>query len=79
MRETGVAADDAVVVGDTVFDVEMARAAGARAIGVEWGYHRPDALVRAGADVLIGHFSELAGALERLWSATPVAAQRLAT
>ncbi len=67
MRATGVAADDTVVVGDTVFDVEMARAAGARAIGVGWGYHRPEALGRAGAATLIGEFSELVGALDRLW------------
>ena len=37
MRETGVPPRDTVVVGDTVFDVEMARAAGARAIGVAMG------------------------------------------
>ena len=67
MREAGVAAPDTVVVGDTVFDVEMARAAGARSIGVAWGYHPVPALVDAGADAIIADFSELAGALDRLW------------
>jgi phosphoglycolate phosphatase len=68
MRATGVAARDTVVVGDTVFDVEMARAAGARAIGVAWGYHPVPALRDAGADAIVGDFAELVGALERLWS-----------
>jgi phosphoglycolate phosphatase len=67
MRETGVAADDTVVVGDTVFDIEMARAAGARAIGVGWGYHPASALRAAGADALIAAFAELLPTLDRLW------------
>ena len=28
------------MVGDTVYDIAMARAAGAAAIGVTWGYHQ---------------------------------------
>ena len=75
MGATGIAAGDTVVVGDTVFDVEMARAAGARAIAVGWGYHRADDLMRAGADALIGDFSELAGALDRLWAVAPPTAR----
>jgi phosphoglycolate phosphatase len=70
MREAGVEACDTVVVGDTVFDVEMARAAGARSIGVAWGYHPVPTLTEAGADAIVGDFSELAGALDRLWSKT---------
>jgi phosphoglycolate phosphatase len=68
MRETGVAPDDTVVVGDTVFDLEMARAAGARAIGVAWGYHPPAALREAGAHAMIEAFAELLPTLDRLWS-----------
>ena len=37
MREAGVAAADTVVVGDTAYDIAMAHAAGAAAIGVTWG------------------------------------------
>ncbi|MGJ8545792.1 MAG: HAD-IA family hydrolase [Sulfitobacter sp.] len=39
MSETGVAARDTVMIGDTSFDMEMAASAGVRGIGVAWGYH----------------------------------------
>ena len=41
-----------VVIGDTVYDIEMARAAGCRAIGVAWGYHAPAELLAAGAEAV---------------------------
>jgi phosphoglycolate phosphatase len=37
--EAGVDADAAVMIGDTAFDIRMARSARVRAIGVDWGYH----------------------------------------
>ena len=40
---------DAVMIGDTEFDIAMARAAGVPAIGVSWGYHAPAELLAAGA------------------------------
>lgn len=39
-----VAPERAVMVGDTTFDLEMARAAGVDAIGVAWGAHGPERL-----------------------------------
>lgn len=68
LRDTGAAAADAVMVGDTVYDIEMARAAGLRSIGVTWGYHPAEALRQAGADALIGGFAELDAALHGLWT-----------
>ena len=50
LLEGATKAADAVMIGDTVFDMEMARAAGVRAIGVEWGYHAPAELRHAGAE-----------------------------
>lgn len=38
-----------VMIGDTVFDMECAKAAGTDAIGVGWGYHEADELIAAGA------------------------------
>lgn len=47
--EAGAAPGEAVLIGDTVYDVAMARAAGVPAIGVGWGYHDPAELAAAGA------------------------------
>jgi phosphoglycolate phosphatase len=62
--ETGVAVEATVVVGDTVFDMSMARSAGALAIGVAWGYHPSTALLSAGAELIAGSFAELIEALD---------------
>ncbi|MBO9574325.1 MAG: HAD-IA family hydrolase [Sphingobium sp.] len=47
--ETGALAGDAVMIGDTSFDMLMANAAGVAALGVSWGYHAEDELFAAGA------------------------------
>ncbi len=49
MAETGAAPETTVMIGDTHYDIDMAVAAGVRAIGVGWGYHPPEALLEAGA------------------------------
>lgn len=68
MREAGVAPGDTVMIGDTVFDIAMARAAGVAAIGVSWGYHAAADLRAAGADVVVDDFAQLLPALETRWS-----------
>lgn len=65
LAETGVDADQAVMIGDTEFDMSMARAAGMRAIGVSWGYHTVDRLT--GADVLVHRTADLPQAIAGLW------------
>jgi len=65
LAETGVAPEDAVMVGDTVFDMEMAKAAGIRMIAASWGYHPPEAL--AGADASIDRFDDLPDRLNAMW------------
>jgi phosphoglycolate phosphatase len=67
MSEIGTDAADTVVIGDTVFDMEMARAAGASAIGVSWGYHEVDDLRAAGAVTIIDDFASLGTALNVVW------------
>lgn len=59
MAETGIGPDRTTMVGDTSFDMAMARAAGVRPIGVSWGYHPVAALREAGADVLVSSIAEL--------------------
>ena len=49
LAEAGVEARHAVMIGDTTFDIDMARAASVRALGVAWGYHEPAELLAAGA------------------------------
>jgi len=63
LRDTGIAAQDAVMVGDTVFDMDMARAARMHGLGVAWGYH---SAARLGTRV-IADFEELEDALHRIW------------
>lgn len=53
LSATGVAPAGAVMIGDTVFDIAMARNAGIASIGVAWGYHHVTDLQEAGADRLI--------------------------
>jgi phosphoglycolate phosphatase len=66
MAETGVEAASTVVIGDTSFDMEMARSAGATAIGVAWGYHEAVDLWKAGAQALIAQPADLLVELRRL-------------
>ena len=59
MRETGAQPRDTVMIGDTSYDMEMARAAGVTAIGVNWGYHAPEMLHASGAHQVIETFDGL--------------------
>ena len=59
LRETGMSAEDAVMIGDTAFDMEMAQAAGIEGIGVVWGYHRAERLHAAGASHVVATIDEL--------------------
>jgi len=49
MAEAGATPDGTAMIGDTAFDMAMARGAGARAVGVAWGYHAVSELLAAGA------------------------------
>lgn len=65
LAESGVGADAAVMVGDTSFDMAMARSASVGALGVAWGYHRPDLLLAAGAHRVIDTGEALVSAIEQ--------------
>ena len=64
MAETGIGADQTVMIGDTTFDMKMALAAGVGALGVAWGYHTPEELREAGAHAVIQTGEHLAGGVE---------------
>lgn len=66
LAETGVTADNAVMIGDSSFDMVMARAAGAHALGVSWGYQTVTALETAGAEAVIDRYDDADAAIARL-------------
>ncbi len=59
MVDTGADPAETVMIGDTAFDMAMARAAGCRALGVAWGYHAPEELIAAGAEAVAQTPAEL--------------------
>ncbi|MEL6619578.1 MAG: HAD-IA family hydrolase [Pseudomonadota bacterium] len=67
--EAGVAARDAVMLGDTTFDMQMAQGAGVPFVGVGWGYHSPDQM--HGAHAVIRDFDALDAALHAIWEPEP--------
>lgn len=50
--EAGSSHSEAVMIGDTSFDMIMAGDAHVRALGVAWGYHSPQDLTDAGAEAV---------------------------
>jgi phosphoglycolate phosphatase len=66
LQATGVESENAIFVGDTTYDMEMARAARLRSIGVGWGYHGAKQLFTAGANRVAATVEELRGYLQLL-------------
>lgn len=56
---TGADRERTAMIGDTAFDMAMARAARVRAFGVDWGYHEPADLIDAGAEAVATSMDEL--------------------
>ena len=69
IAESGAAPETTIVIGDTAFDMGMAKSAGAAGIGAAWGYHEPHELMAAGAFAVAHAPSEVerlaAAAMER--------------
>jgi phosphoglycolate phosphatase len=66
MADAGSSPATTAMIGDTSFDMAMAKAAGCAAIGVSWGYHNDRALRDGGADIVVDHPSALVTILEAL-------------
>lgn len=64
MAEAGALPETTVMIGDTSFDMAMGRAAGARALGVDWGYHDTSELLAAGAYRVVSHPGQLMEAMQ---------------
>jgi len=59
IAEAGAAPETSLMIGDTSYDMAMARSAGVTAVGVAWGYHDSVALRRAGAHHVADHPSDI--------------------
>lgn len=69
LRETGTDAHQAVMIGDTRFDMEMGRSAGVHALGVSWGFHTEDEIRDGGAHAVHHDFTALNVALDAFGAA----------
>ena len=63
LAETGLAPVDALMIGDTSYDMAMGAAAGVRTLGVTWGYHTRDQLIASGAERLVESYEDLMAVL----------------
>lgn len=76
MAEAGAAPARTVMIGDTSFDMLMARAAGVSALGVGWGNHPVTELKAAGAHRLVDRLGDLMHAIYGLTTPVPDLARR---
>ncbi len=59
LEDLGLKPEQAVMVGDTTYDMDMARYAKVARIGVSWGYHSVTSLIAAGAETVLTGFEHL--------------------
>ena len=65
--EAAAQPSQAVMIGDTTFDIDMGRAANVASIGVAWGYHAPEELAASGAMGVADDVAQL-GQMLRDWA-----------
>lgn len=70
MAELGIAPSDTIMIGDSSYDMAMARAAGVLPVGVSWGFQPVAALHEAGAARIVHSYAEL-GPVLRAFLAGP--------
>ncbi len=64
MEDAGATHGETVMVGDSAVDVEFARAAGVRVIGVPWGQNSAEEMHSFGVETVIGRAEELVTMLQ---------------
>jgi phosphoglycolate phosphatase len=65
LAELDIKAQDALMIGDTEYDMAMARAIGMPGLGVTCGVHAPQRMLDAGAGALIESVRDLPGWLKK--------------
>ena len=63
LEKHGVKPQEAMVIGDTVFDLQMGKAAGCKVCGVTWGNQTRRQLESADPDFIIDDITQLPGIL----------------
>ena len=80
LEHCGVSPERALMIGDSVFDLEMARRAGVDSVAVSYGAQPLEVLLSCSPRMAINHFSELGDLLQAvdlclsLWGAADVLA-----
>jgi phosphoglycolate phosphatase len=69
MSAAGVGPEQTVMVGDSLFDIQMAQAAGIPSLAVAWGFCPPEDLRAAGAVAILERFDEVEAILGEIGSA----------
>ncbi len=64
MERLGARPEETVIIGDTVFDLQMGRAAGCRTVGVTWGNQPREQIGTASPDWIIDRFPALLDILD---------------
>ncbi len=72
LTELSVQPGRAILIGDTHWDVTMAKAAGVTALGVSWGFHRTGEIAAAGPAEIHHDFASLRRGLMAFASGTPL-------
>ena len=67
LAEADVGPENAVMIGDASYDLDMAHAAGVAGIGVSWGFMPASVLQACRPRALIDDFNQLQGVLETIW------------
>ena len=68
IMDAGSRPEDAVMIGDTTYDIIMAKNAGVQSIGVDWGYHNAQELTANGAVTIASDYSDLPSMVDALLS-----------
>lgn len=72
MAETGIDAGRAIMIGDTTFDMEMAKNAGINAIGVTWGHHPKEDLLPFAPTHIVDNMEDIVDAISQSFSGSNV-------
>lgn len=59
LKRLDITADEAIVVGDTIYDIEMGNSAGCRTIAVTYGNHSRELLSKSSPTCIIDSFGEI--------------------